>query len=300
MCNSDRNNPIKVECYDWDSTGSDDFIGAFETTLEHLISVESKFELRNPKSKKKLSGIIEVVDVVHKKKESFIDYLCNGLQLSLIFVVDFYDSVALLNPDSLHYRDSLGMSKCERAILEVGTILNAYDNLKDFKVYGIGSVIKNSHKCSPQYFSMKNENNSHISSISNILELYRSTEINEIEKPVLRKLIDKIFFHKVKKSYYVMVVFTTSFFYYNFEHHLINTSTTPISIIFICIGDSDFNEENKVNNPFTYSYHNRNDREFAQFVRFNYYKGNPDGLTAKLLKELSDDIVDYMHNNIDS
>ena len=57
LCNGDKLRSIKVECYDWDSNGSHDFIGAFETTIDEIANKKvKKFDLINVKKvKKKIS-----------------------------------------------------------------------------------------------------------------------------------------------------------------------------------------------------------------------------------------------------
>ena len=41
LCNGDWNRPLKIEIFDHDNTGSDDYIGQFETNLEEMSAGES-------------------------------------------------------------------------------------------------------------------------------------------------------------------------------------------------------------------------------------------------------------------
>ncbi|KAK2158060.1 hypothetical protein LSH36_178g05059 [Paralvinella palmiformis] len=47
---------IKFDCYDWDSDGSHDFIGAFQATVDDLQQPSKHFDLINPKKKAKKKG----------------------------------------------------------------------------------------------------------------------------------------------------------------------------------------------------------------------------------------------------
>ncbi|KAH9503443.1 Copine-3 [Bulinus truncatus] len=68
LCGGNRQQPIKIDCYDWDSDGSNDYIGGFTTTLEEMLKAsagELSFPCINPskQAKKKSytnSGVIYV------------------------------------------------------------------------------------------------------------------------------------------------------------------------------------------------------------------------------------------------
>ena len=53
LCNNDEHRPIKILLYDWDSDGSDDFIGKIETTLYELKHKPKNLVITNDSKKKK-------------------------------------------------------------------------------------------------------------------------------------------------------------------------------------------------------------------------------------------------------
>lgn len=175
ICNSDLNNPIKVECYDWNRVGTHNLIGTFETTLVSLVTRGSRFELRNPKNKKP-AGTIELTDSALKKNLSFIDYLRCGLKISFSVAIDFTASNGEYSDrDSLHYIGEGSENEYERAIREIGGILEAYDTDKYFPVFGFGGVPND--KCKVNYcFPLTGDlQNPHVLGVQGILDIYRTS-----------------------------------------------------------------------------------------------------------------------------
>lgn len=133
---------MKFECWDWDRTGSDDFIGSVELTLSEL-ETGKRFELINPskKSKKKYknSGVLEIQQFSVRKVYSFVDYLRGGTHFSLMVAIDFTGSNReYTDPRSLHFLNPSIQNEYEKAIWAVGSILDNYDSSKMYPVFGFG------------------------------------------------------------------------------------------------------------------------------------------------------------------
>ncbi|CAB4012113.1 copine-3-like isoform X1 [Paramuricea clavata] len=103
LCNADLNRTIKVDCYDWDSDGSHDFIGQFTTNLNEMEKAGKPNELSWPcinakkKAKKKNynnSGMIYLSRCVITKRYSFLDYVTAGLQLNFSVSAIFFWSIS--------------------------------------------------------------------------------------------------------------------------------------------------------------------------------------------------------------
>ena len=54
LCNCDKLRTVKIECFDWDSDGSHDLIGACEFNVENMLGKKDfPLDLINPKKKAK-------------------------------------------------------------------------------------------------------------------------------------------------------------------------------------------------------------------------------------------------------
>ena len=70
-----------------------------------------------------------------------MDYVMNGLELSLLVAVDFtLSNKDPSDPKSLHYFD-LSKNQYLQAIMSVGQILENYDTDKNFPVLGFGGRV---------------------------------------------------------------------------------------------------------------------------------------------------------------
>ncbi|RZC53323.1 hypothetical protein C5167_012167 [Papaver somniferum] len=89
---------------------------------------------------KKLKGQLHVDRFIQKTQYSFLDYISSGFELNFMVAVDFTAS----NGDphsytSLHYIDPTGrLNSYQRAIYEVGEVIQFYDSDKRFPAWGFG------------------------------------------------------------------------------------------------------------------------------------------------------------------
>ncbi|XP_002732170.1 copine-8-like, partial [Saccoglossus kowalevskii] len=97
LCNGDYDRTIKVECYDWNSSGSHEIIGEFTTSLRQLSQgpgAGNHYECVNKvKQKKKKSykhsGMITLLSCSVEPQHSFLDYIRGGTQLNFTVAIDF-------------------------------------------------------------------------------------------------------------------------------------------------------------------------------------------------------------------
>ena len=303
LCDCDRNKPIKVECFDWDNIGSHDLIGIFEATLAQLIIPRTKFQLHNPESQNKPSGIIEVI---HIGSLSFIDYLRAGVQLSLSIAIDYTGSNGeYSDSNSLHHLNPSNPNQYERAILEVGTILEAYDNDKQFPVFGFGGVPHGEHNANHCFPLNHNSKNPNVFTIPNVLELYRASLPSiELSGPTLfEKILDSAI--KVCKStpphavYYVLLILTDGAIMDMPEtiERIVRASGLPLSIIIVGVGYARFDSMEALDSDKgTLTDHSGHTalRDIVQFVPFRNFGGNSAALAAEVLKEVPKQLTDYM------
>ncbi|XP_025056017.1 copine-3 isoform X4 [Alligator sinensis] len=159
LCYSDMEKPIKVQCYDYDSDGSHDLIGTFQTTMSKLKEASRsspvEFECINEKKKQKKksyrnSGIVCVKHCEVIMECTFLDYIMGGCQLNFTVGIDFTGSNGdPRSPDSLHYLSPNGVNEYLSAIWSVGMVVQDYDTDKMFPAFGFGAQIPPSFQ---QYF----------------------------------------------------------------------------------------------------------------------------------------------------
>ncbi|XP_010566454.1 PREDICTED: copine-3 isoform X3 [Haliaeetus leucocephalus] len=98
LCYSDMDKSIKVECYDYDSDGSHDLIGSFQTTMSKLKEASRsspvEFECINEKKRQKKknyknSGIVSVKHCEILVECTFLDYIMGGCQLNFTVSHEF-------------------------------------------------------------------------------------------------------------------------------------------------------------------------------------------------------------------
>lgn len=111
----------------------------------HISLGKEKFLISDLLAKKSFNfncgGKISVLECSKKEEFSFLDYVLNGLDMSLCIAIDFTLSNKPPNdPTSLHYFD-LKQNQYLQAITSVGGILENYDSDKLFPFLGFGGRI---------------------------------------------------------------------------------------------------------------------------------------------------------------
>eukprot|EP00042_Codosiga_hollandica_P051371 m.629266 g.629266 ORF g.629266 m.629266 type:complete len:243 (-) comp58272_c0_seq9:11-739(-) len=148
FANADHDRPIKFECFDWDAYGSHDRIGSGTTTLRRLytqetLTIELINESKRGRPDYKSSGTLVFEKCRVQPACSFVDYITCGLELSVIFGVDFTSSNGNPKlPTSLHYMGSKEPNQYVQALTSVGSIIQHYDSDKLFPALGFGAKLK--------------------------------------------------------------------------------------------------------------------------------------------------------------
>ena len=274
--------------------------------MSQLITKFTRFELRNPKENNKLSGTIEVAEVIKKKHLTFIDYLRCGVQISLSIAIDFTGSNgAYTSPSSLHFLNPMNPNQYEKAIWEVGGILEAYDSDKFFPVFGFGGIPAGKQTvdhCFPLNFD---ENNPYVYGVQGILDIYHQNLSNvTLSGPTFfHNLIDKTLSVVQNTSstsvYYVLLILTDGAIMDMSEtiHSIVKASSHPLSIIIIGVGNAEFDSMEALDSDkglLVDSTGRKAARDIVQFVPFRNYAGNPVALAAEVLREVPNQLTDFM------
>ncbi|GJM88415.1 hypothetical protein PR202_ga04473 [Eleusine coracana subsp. coracana] len=108
---SKSDNPLLVECFDFDSSGDHELIGAFQTTINQL----------------EVEGQLFVDKIQEKVQHTFLDYISSGFELNFMVAVDFTASNGDPRaPRSLHYIDPSGNPNSYQQVVGVAGIMSAY------------------------------------------------------------------------------------------------------------------------------------------------------------------------------
>lgn len=310
LCNGDKHRPIQVECFDWDSDGSHDLIGEFQTTLHELLgdSVKS-YELINKKKKAKKksyknSGFIELCRIELKNEPSFLDYITGGIELCFHVAIDFTASNGNpLQPTSLHFMDNNAPNQYVQALMSVGKICEDYDSDKLIPAYGFGARIQNQvyHD-----FHLNQSNNATCYGVAGVLdayhkflptaELYGPTNFSPIINRVARDARDQ----QIIEKYHVLLILTDGVIsdMHQTIDAVINASRVPMSIIIVGVGSAEFDamdqldsDNGMLSNGATVA-----ERDIVQFVPYRNFSGSfaSDNLAKEVLFEVPRQLVSFM------
>ncbi|CAD6205825.1 unnamed protein product [Miscanthus lutarioriparius] len=139
-----KDNPLLVECFDFNSSGDHVLIGAFQTTitqLENLYTSKSGANFYSHKGQRKMKGQLFVDKLQETVQHTFLDYISSGFELNFMVAVDFTASNGDPRvPQSLHYIDPSGRpNSYQQTILGVGEVLQFYDTDRRFPAWGFGA-----------------------------------------------------------------------------------------------------------------------------------------------------------------
>ena len=139
---------LRVKCFDWDQNSSNDLIGEVTFTLNDVLHGTKSLELINPtKKKSKHSGIFEIEititdikytipnpalnicqQVIQLKQQSyFMDYIMGGCTIQVSVGIDFTGSNGQYHLISSKHYLSNNPNHYQKALMDLGAILEPYD-----------------------------------------------------------------------------------------------------------------------------------------------------------------------------
>ena len=235
---------------------------------------------------------------------SFIDYIKNGVQLSLSIGIDFTSSNGKIDdPNSLHRIIPGQYNDYEQAIRSCGLIIAFYDYDQLFPAYGFGAIISMDQKPN-MCFNINFKPDPSIHTIDNVIEEYRKclrkialagpTEFS----PMIRNEINNIKKESCPLIYHVLMILTDGVIVDQQAtiDSIVEASFLPFSLIIIGIGNDHFQEMTYLdgdNATLVSSNGIKRMRDCVQFVPFNKYRNNPEALSSEVLKEIPKQIVEY-------
>ncbi|XP_075505134.1 protein BONZAI 1-like [Primulina tabacum] len=313
-----KDSPLTIECFNFNSNGKHDLLGKVQKSLaglEKLHSVVTGENLFIPVSveqnqqNKVLKSQLFVDKYSENIRYTFLDYLAGGFELNFMVAIDFTASNGNPRlPDSLHYIDHSGrLNAYQRAISEVGGVLQFYDSDKKFPAWGFGARPIDG----PVSHCFNLNGSSHyceVEGIHGIMMAYTSALFNvSLAGPTL-------FGHVVtkaaqiasgsvangEKKYFILLIITDGVItdLQETKDALVMASDLPLSILIVGVGGADFKEMEILDadkgERLESSSGRVASRDIVQFVPFRDVQGGEISVTQSLLAELPSQFLTYM------
>ncbi|PIA39449.1 hypothetical protein AQUCO_02600119v1 [Aquilegia coerulea] len=313
-----KDNPLLVECFDFDSSGNHALIGKLQKSvadLEILYQEKVGVNFLKPSSvrhdhMKTLKGQLYVDGFREKMIYSFLDYISSGFELNFMVAVDFTASNRNPRlPDSLHYVDPSGrLNAYQQAIFEVGEVIQFYDSDKKFPAWGFGGRIDGvvSH-C----FNLNGSpSESEVYGVNGVMSAY-STALHRVAlagPTLFGQVITKaaqIASQSVsynQKKYSVLLIITDGVLtdLQETKNALVKASDLPLSILIIGVGGADFKEMEILDGDngkrLESSTGRVATRDIVQFVPMREVHGGQISIIQALLQELPGQFLTYMRS----
>ncbi|CAI5447175.1 unnamed protein product [Caenorhabditis angaria] len=322
LCGGDLNQPITIECFDWDSWKKDDLIGICQFTINQLITENPDLELINERKKSKRSyknsGILKFINPQIIIEPTFLDYLAGGTQLDFAVAVDFTASNGQISlPSSLHYVSNEKPNQYEIALLSCLQICQHYNSRKTFDAFGFGAKISPNPQVQNVFHLNLNPDNPEVSGIRGVLTAYRQA-LHRVQlygptnfAPIIDRIAQKAAEMLVEDSrrYQILLIITDGIIsdMMNTIKTIINASGLPLSIIIIGVGNEDFDKMHELDsdNRLLEQDSRIAQRDIVQFVTLRQFLNNGQGqwldpdivmrnLAREVLQEIPEQLVGYM------
>jgi hypothetical protein len=291
-----------VDFYDYESKT---IIGTILTTVAEMSDENFVGKLHDAKGQiipnTKVSFSCEVVE-----EFKFLDYLRGGLQLSMIFGIDYTASNGEPNEKtSLHYIKSDSYNDYQQAIRYCGDIVAFYDYDQLFPCFGYGAILKDSPE-TKFCFNCNFKEDPNVNTIDGVLEVYKKS-LTMVKlygptyfSPIIKKAIEIAIDIVEQKEYiYSILIILTDGKINDMQQttdFLVRASYLPISIIIVGIGNADFTDMNTLDSDDVELIDSKGDkavRDIVQFVPMNIFQNDGVQLAEKVLEEIPKQIVDY-------
>ncbi|XP_006655255.1 protein BONZAI 3 [Oryza brachyantha] len=309
-----KDNPLLVECFDFDSSGDHELIGAFQTTiaqLENLYNSKSGANFFSHKGQRKLKGQLFVDRFQEKVQHTFLDYISSGFELNFMVAVDFTASNGDPRaPQSLHYIDPSGRpNSYQQAILGVGEVLQFYDNDRRFPAWGFGAKIPQGYIS--HCFNLNTATNDcEVVGVEGIMSAYSSTLYSvtlagpTLFGPIINKAAE-IASQSLKygnNKYFVLLTITDGVLtdIQETKDSIVRASDLPLSILIVGVGNADFKQMEILDGDngkrLESSTGRIATRDIVQFVPMRDVQGGQISVVQSLLEELPGQFLAYMRS----
>uniref|UniRef100_A0A803N7F0 C2 domain-containing protein n=1 Tax=Chenopodium quinoa TaxID=63459 RepID=A0A803N7F0_CHEQI len=313
-----KDSPLTIECFNFNSNGKHDLIGKIDKSLVdlekiHMSQSGANLYLPAPTGHDYNNKVLKSQLFVDKFSESvqytFLDYLAGGCELNFMLAIDFTASNGNPRlPDSLHYIDPSGRPNAyQKAILEIGGLLQFYDSDKRFPAWGFGArpIDGPVSHC----FNLNGSKNyCEVEGIQGIMTAYTSALYNvSLAGPTLFGRVVTVAADIASKAlaegqqkYYVLLIITDGVItdLQETKDAIVKASDLPLSILIVGVGGADFKEmeflDGDKGERLESTTGRVSSRDIVQFVPFRDIQGEEVSVAQTLLAELPTQFLTYM------
>ncbi|KAH1071582.1 hypothetical protein AAZX31_03G221700 [Glycine max] len=314
-----KDNPLLIECFDFNSSGNHVLIGKMQKSvadLEKLYKERTGANFVIPSTRhrqeKVLKGQLFVDQYCVKEQISFIDYISSGFELNFMVAIDLTASNG--NPhhsDSLHYIDAYGrLNSYQKAVMEVGEVIQFYDSDRQFPAWGFGGKLPGG-TVSHCFNLNGNPGASEVVGVEGIMDAYASalrsvtlsgpTLFGPVINMAAQMAVQSITSHNNTK-YYVLLIITDGVVTDLQEtiNAVVKASDLPLSILIVGVGNADFKSmevldadngrrlESPTGRVAT--------RDIVQFIPMREVQSGQISVVQALLEELPDQFLSFMRS----
>nr|CAN68494.1 hypothetical protein VITISV_022266 [Vitis vinifera] len=316
---SKSDNPLVIECFDFNTSGNHVLIGKLQKSvadLEKLHKQKTGASFILPSSaqhghEKVLKGQLFVDQFCEKQLYSFIDYVSSGFEFNFMVAVDFTASNGNpRTPDSLHYIDPSGrFNAYQQAIMEVGEVIQFYDSDRRFPAWGFGGRT-NDGTVSHCFNLNGSASGIEVEGVQGIMAAYASalnhvalagpTLFGQVINNAAEIAGQSLSYNSCK--YFVLLIITDGVLtdLQETKDALVRASDLPLSILIVGVGGADFKQmeildadngcrlESSTGRVAT--------RDIVQFVPMREVRGGQTSVVQALLEELPGQFLTYMRS----
>ncbi|XP_030253695.1 copine-3-like isoform X2 [Sparus aurata] len=320
LCGGDVEKSIKVDCYDYNNSGSHDFIGSFQTTLSQVQqasqSYAAEFECINSKKKQKKkgyknSGVIIIKKCTVVKEYTFLDYIMGGCQINFTIAIDFTGSNGDPRyPQSLHYINPNGYNEYLAAIWAVGNVIQDYDSDKMFPAFGFGAQIPPTMQVCHEFPINFHPSNPFCAGIEGVVQAYQQC-LPQVKlygptnfSPIINHVAQfgrQAMQQQTASQYFVLLIITDGVITDMDETRsaIVHASRLPMSIIIVGVGGADFSAMEFLDGDDGILRSATGEaamRDIVQFVPFRQFQNaGTAALAQSVLAELPDQVASFFN-----
>ncbi|PIA32828.1 hypothetical protein AQUCO_04300037v1 [Aquilegia coerulea] len=313
-----KDSPLLIQCFNFNSNGRHDLIGEVQKSLGDLEKLQHNEHGENlflptvvghSYQNKVLKSRLFVDKFSESVQNTFLDYIAGGCELNFMVAIDFTASNGNSRlPDSLHYIDPSGRPNAyQKAILEVGEVLQFYDTDKRFPAWGFGArpIDGPVSHC----FNLNGSNyQCEVEGIQGIMTAYASALRNvslagpTLFGPVISNaaIIASQALASNQQKYFILLIITDGVItdLQETKDALVKASDLPLSILIVGVGGADFKEMEVLDadkgERLESTAGRIASRDIVQFVPFRDVQNGEILIVQSLLAELPLQFLTYM------
>ncbi|XP_028112787.1 protein BONZAI 3-like isoform X2 [Camellia sinensis] len=305
-----QDNPLVIECFDFNSNGNHVLIGKLQKSVADLEKLQKEKiganfifpSSRNRAHDKVLKGQLFVDGFCEKKLYSFLDYISSGFELNFMVAVDF--------TDSLHYIDPTGrLNAYQQAIMEVGEVIQFYDSDRRFPAWGFGGRTYDG-SISHCFNLNGGASGFEVEGVEGIMAAYASALRNvALAGPTLFGQVINTAAEIAGRSlsqnsskYFVLLIITDGVLtdLQETKDALVMASDLPLSILIVGVGGADFKQMEILDADNGHRLESSTGRiatrDIVQFVPMRDVHGGQISIVQSLLEELPGQFLTYMRS----